>query len=64
MKYIPATIAMLLAVALALMSAPADAAGKPNIVYLLADQWRASAFGYTGDPNVKTPNLDRLAQQS
>lgn len=37
---------------------------RPNIVYLLADQWRASATGYAGDPNVKTPHLDRLAQQS
>jgi arylsulfatase A-like enzyme len=40
------------------------AARRPNIVVLLADQWRAQAFGYAGDPNVKTPNLDRLAQQS
>ena len=37
---------------------------KPNIVYLLADQWRASATGYAGDPNVRTPNLDRLAKES
>jgi arylsulfatase A-like enzyme len=37
---------------------------RPNIVYLLADQWRASAFGFTGDPNVKTPQLDKLAAQS
>ena len=37
---------------------------KPNIVYVLADQWRASATGYAGDPNVKTPNLDRLAKES
>jgi len=43
------------------MGAPA---GKPNIVFLLADQWRAKATGYEGDPNVKTPNLDRLARQS
>lgn len=34
---------------------------RPNIVFMLADQWRASAFGYSGDPNVKTPNIDRLA---
>lgn len=39
------------------------ASRKPNIVYLLADQWRASATGYAGDPNVRTPNLDRLARQ-
>ncbi len=42
----------------------APAAEKhPNIVYLLADQWRAQATGYAGDPNVKTPNLDRLAKE-
>lgn len=42
---------------------PAAETAKPNIVFLLADQWRASATGYAGDPNVKTPNLDRLAKE-
>lgn len=37
---------------------------KPNIVFILADQWRASATGYAGDPNVRTPNLDKLAGKS
>ncbi len=37
---------------------------KPNVVYVFADQWRASALGYAGDPNVRTPNLDRLAKMS
>lgn len=37
---------------------------KPNIVYLMADQWWASSTGFAGDPNVKTQNLVRLAQQS
>lgn len=36
----------------------------PNIVFVIADQWRAQAFGFAGDPNVKTPNLDRLEKQS
>ena len=40
------------------------AAQKPNIVVLLADQWRAQAFGYAGDPNVRTPNFDQLAGAS
>jgi arylsulfatase A-like enzyme len=39
-------------------------AHRPNLVILLADQWRAKATGYAGDPNVKTPNLDRLARES
>lgn len=37
---------------------------RPNVVILLADQLRASATGYGGDPNVRTPNLDRLAAAS
>lgn len=37
---------------------------RPNIIYILADQWRASATGYAGDPNARTPNLDRLAKES
>ena len=39
---------------------------KPNLVFLFADQWRAQAAGYAGDPNLqgKTPNLDRFADGS
>lgn len=33
----------------------------PNVVFVLADEWRAHATAYKGDPNVKTPNLDRLS---
>ena len=44
--------------------AHAESARRPNIVFLLADQWRARATAYEGDPTVKTPNLDRLAGQS
>lgn len=36
----------------------------PNILILHADQWRAQAFGYAGDPNVKTPTFDALASRS
>ena len=36
---------------------------RPNIVFVLADQWRAKATGYESDPNVKTPNLDKLAKR-
>lgn len=31
---------------------------KPNVIVVFADQWRASAMGYAGNPEVKTPNLD------
>ncbi len=42
----------------------AKEAAKPNIVYILTDQWRGSALGYAGDPNVQTPNLDAFAKES
>ena len=35
----------------------------PNIVFVLADQWRSEACGYAGNPDIKTPNLDRLQRE-
>jgi arylsulfatase A-like enzyme len=39
---------------------------QPNIVYVLTDQWRAQATGYSGDPNLigKTPHLDEIANST
>jgi arylsulfatase A-like enzyme len=37
---------------------------KPNVLFLIADEWRAQATAWNGDPNVRTPVLDRLARQS
>src|SRR5437764_6222260 len=37
---------------------------RPNVIFILADQWRAQAFGYAGDPNVRTPHLDALERES
>ncbi len=37
---------------------------KPNIVFLLTDQWRLQATGYSGNPQVKTPHIDQLASES
>lgn len=54
----------LLPLFLILLSATAHAAEKPNILFIIADQWRAQAFGFAGDPNVKTPHLDELEKQS
>ena len=42
------------------------AAARPrvNVLFVIADEWRAQATGYNGDPNVRTPALDRLASES
>ena len=34
---------------------------QPNVLYVFADQLRAQATGYGGDPNARTPALDALA---
>jgi arylsulfatase A-like enzyme len=30
------------------------------VLFVFADQWRAQATGYAGDPNARTPTLDRI----
>src|SRR5258706_7991723 len=42
----------------------APAARRPNVVYILADQWRAQALGHRGDTNARTPAIDALARGS
>ncbi|MBI1335706.1 MAG: sulfatase-like hydrolase/transferase [Phycisphaera sp.] len=37
---------------------------RPNLLFVFGDQWRRQALGCTGDPNVKTPHIDRFHSQS
>ncbi len=37
---------------------------RPNVVLVLADQWRAQACGYAGNDQVQTPIIDRFAAHS
>jgi len=36
---------------------------KPNIVFIMTDDQGPWAFGAAGNPNTRTPNLDRLCQE-
>jgi arylsulfatase A-like enzyme len=36
---------------------------QPNIIYILSDQHRGQAMSHAGDPNVRTPIMDRLAHE-
>lgn len=40
------------------------AQNHPNVVFVLADEWRAQDVGYNGNRDVITPNLDKLAKKS
>ena len=37
---------------------------KPNVIYILTDQWRSSSLGYTGNNVVKTPFVDQFSKES
>lgn len=39
------------------------AATQPNILFLVADEYRHDCLGVAGHPIVKTPNFDRLARE-
>jgi len=41
----------------------ADADRPPNLLFVLADQWRFSAFSHETDPTIRTPNFDRFVDQ-
>ena len=38
-------------------------ARRPNILFIFPDQWRAQSLGCLGNPDVRTPHLDRLAAE-
>lgn len=44
-----------------LSTSMAYAAEKPNIIYIFTDQQTASAMSCAGNPDLHTPNMDRLA---
>ncbi len=35
----------------------------PNLLFIMTDQQRWDALGYAGNPEIKTPNIDRLAKE-
>lgn len=62
MKSIIACVVFLAASA-ALHSLAQEASKKPNILFLLSDDHSYPYLGCYGNPDVKTPNLDRLASE-
>jgi len=36
---------------------------RPHVIYILSDEHFGGAMGHTGDANVRTPNMDRMAAE-
>ena len=56
-----------LPLALALLAGPAlaaDAPQKPNVIVVMTDDQGLGDFSFTGNPVLKTPNLDRFAREA
>ncbi|MBK5292463.1 MAG: sulfatase-like hydrolase/transferase [Acidobacteriia bacterium] len=54
---------LLRTMALGGLALPAGAAGKPNFVFLLTDDQRFNTLHALGNPEVQTPNMDRLVRR-
>lgn len=60
MKYLLTLLIAQLLVPLGALHADDSAAQKPNILFVVFDDLN-NRLGCYGDPNAKSPNLDRLA---
>jgi arylsulfatase A-like enzyme len=64
MDKVPSAVVLLLASNLFIpASVAADSKARPNIIFILMDDLRWDALGYTGHPFSKTPNIDRIAKE-
>ncbi|MCF7847305.1 MAG: sulfatase-like hydrolase/transferase [Kiritimatiellales bacterium] len=54
---------ILLPTILGLCLSALPAAAKPNILFVYTDDQASWAMGVSGDPNARTPNMDRLASE-
>src|SRR5213083_3679081 len=54
---------VLAALLCATVDAPAAAADRPNIIFIMADDHAAHAISAYGSRINQTPNIDRIAQQ-
>jgi arylsulfatase A-like enzyme len=53
----------IITILLALWSAQVFAADKPNVIYIIADELGYYEPSFAGNPNLKTPNIDRMAAE-
>ena len=63
MKYLPEYLLLITSCLYGGNIQAKEKASSPNLVFIIADQWRGQAMGCLGLEPVQTPNLDRLAAE-
>jgi len=58
---IAAALLAMVPVACTVLGAEPDKSEKPNILFIMSDQYRADYIGAAGNRDIHTPHLDRLA---
>jgi len=56
------TLTLIVAVLISAITYPSTvtAAKRPNVLFIFTDDQRPDAFGALGNPDIKTPNMDRI----
>jgi len=56
------TLTLIVAVLISAITCPSTvtAAKRPNVLFIFTDDQRPDAFGALGNPDIKTPNMDRI----
>ena len=63
-QFMQGALGTLLASQFVAKPARAQLLSRPNVLFVIADEWRAQSFGYAGDPNAHTPAIDKFASES
>ncbi len=58
-----AIIALLISPLLGMAAPEFSKLSKPNVIYIMADELGYFEPGYMGNPNIRTPNIDRMAAE-
>lgn len=63
-QFMQGALGTLLASEMAVRQAVAKTRSRPNVLFVIADEWRSQAFGYAGDTNARTPAIDKFSAES
>ena len=61
---VPVILAWTMCVGIGVSGWASGAEARPNILLIMTDDQGYGDLGFDGNPNIRTPNLDRFARES